>query len=51
MEEYIKLFTPIAESGLEIHLYTSPELAYHFNNYPPNIKVFQIPLEYFKCGI
>lgn len=33
MEEYIKLFTPLAESGLNIHLYTSPDLAHHFKNY------------------
>ncbi len=48
MEEYIKLFSPIAESGLQIHLYTSPELAHHFEAYPENIKVFPIPLSYFE---
>lgn len=48
IDEYIKLFAPIAESGLDIQLYTSPELAHHFRNYPENIQVFQIPLECFE---
>jgi len=48
MEEYIKLFTPLANSGLHIHLYTSPELAHHFKDYPKNIKVLEIPLNYFE---
>ncbi len=48
MEEYIKLFSPIAESGLQIHLYTSPELAHHFKNYPKNVHIFEIPLSFFE---
>ena len=46
MAEYIKLFTPLALSDLTIHLYTSNDLAYHFKNYPSNIKVFIVPLKH-----
>ena len=48
MAEYIKLFTPLVESGLVIHLYTSSELAHHFKDYPSNIKVFVVPLKYLE---
>lgn len=48
MEEYIKIFQPLAESGLNIHLYTSPELIHHFKNYPTNVKVYELPLSYLE---
>ena len=40
MADYIKLFTPLVQSGLNIHLYTSSDLAHHFKNYPNNIKYY-----------
>ena len=48
MAEYIKLFTPLAQSDLTIHLYTSNDLAHHFKNYPNNIKVFIVPLKHLE---
>jgi len=48
MAEYIKLFAPLAQSDLTIHLYTSSDLAYHFKDYPSNIKVFVVPLKYLE---
>jgi hypothetical protein len=44
LEEYIKLFQPLAESGLHIHLYTSPEIAHHFKDYPDTVQVLEVPL-------
>jgi hypothetical protein len=54
IEEHIKLFQPLADSGLNIHLYTSPECSHHFKNYPKNIKILEIPLnmlELYNLGI
>jgi len=54
MEEYIKLFKPLAESDLNIYVYTSPELAHYFTGLPNNIKLFVVPLDLFemyKIGI
>ena len=48
MEEYIKLLIPLVQSGLNIHLYTSSNLAHHFKNYPNNIKVFTVPLKHLE---
>lgn len=48
MEQYIKYFEPFINLDLNIHLYTSPEIAPLFINYPPNIKIFEIPVEYFE---
>lgn len=44
LEGYIKLFQPLAESGLQIHLYTSPEISHHFKNYPDTVTVLEVPL-------
>ena len=48
IKEYIKLFSPLAASGLIIHLYTSRDLVYYFKDYPSNIKVFIVPLKHLE---
>ena len=54
LADYIKLFQPLVESGLNIHIYTSPEISHHFKEYPTNIKIIEIPLnmlELYNLGI
>lgn len=46
--EYVRLFIPLAYSGLNIHLYTTSDLSHHFINYPKTVKVFVVPLKYLE---